>query len=319
MDGRGRLAQSLTSLFRRNAPRQQRAHSHVHVLFGRWRRMVRRWAAPVLRLEMPRGVGSAAAIMLVIASFGYGLVRGGHMPMIADEIQDLCDGAANAVGFRVASVALSGEKQLTREDIFKLAGITDRTSLVFVNAAAMRARLKASPWVADATVLKLYPDRLQIHITEREAFALWQRDGLVSVISIDGIVLEPFVPQRFRTLPLVVGRGAEHEARDFLHLVADYPDIAENVRAFVLVAERRWNLYLKNGIEVRLPESGVSQALATLVTLDHDKKLLSRDIAAVDLRLQDRVVVRLSDAAAAARAEALKEKDKKPKRKGSDA
>ncbi|MGH6789608.1 MAG: cell division protein FtsQ/DivIB [Pseudolabrys sp.] len=306
-------------MFRRNAPRNQRAHSRAHVLFGRWRRMVRRWTAPVLHFDLPYGVGSAAAIVLVLTSFGYGLVRGGHVPMIAEEIQDICDAAANAVGFRVSSVALSGEKQLTRDDIFKLAGITDRTSLVFVNAAAMRARLKASPWVADATVLKLYPDRLQIHITEREAFALWQQDGQVSVISIDGVVLEPFVPQRFRALPLVVGRGAEHEARDFLHLIADYRDIADNIRASVLVAERRWNLYLKSGLEIRLPETGVPQALATLVKLDHDKKLFSRDIAAVDLRLQDRVIVRLSDAAAAARAEALKEKDKKPKRKGSDA
>ena len=45
--------------------------------------------------------------------------------------------------------------------------------------------------------------------------------------------------------------------------------------------------------------------------------MLSRDIAAVDLRLADRVTVRLSDAAAQAREEALK--DKKPKKKGGDA
>ena len=71
---------------------------------------------------------------------------------------------------------------------------------------------------------------------------------------------------------------------------------------------------LKNGIAVRLPEAEVERALDTLVKLDRDNKILSRDIAAIDLRLLDRVTVQLSDEAAAARAEALKAKS--PKKKG---
>jgi cell division protein FtsQ len=68
---------------------------------------------------------------------------------------------------------------------------------------------------------------------------------------------------------------------------------------------------------VRLPETDVVEALDRLVLLDHDKKLLSRDITIVDLRLPDRVSVRLSDAVAAARGDALKANSKK--KKGSDA
>ena len=83
------------------------------------------------------------------------------------------------------------------------------------------------------------------------------------------------------------------------------------------MAERRWNLRLTNGIDVRLPETNVAAALDRLVELDRDKKLLSRDITMVDLRLPDRVTVRLSDAAAPARDEALKATKKK--KKGGDA
>jgi cell division protein FtsQ len=53
------------------------------------------------------------------------------------------------------------------------------------------------------------------------------------------------------------------------------------------------------------------------VQLDHDKKLLTRDITVVDLRLADRVTVRLSDAVAQAREEALSASKKK--KKGGDA
>jgi cell division protein FtsQ len=69
-------------------------------------------------------------------------------------------------------------------------------------------------------------------------------------------------------------------------------------------------LHLKGGIEVLLPESRPDQALRALVDLDRDKKLLSRDIVDVDMRLADRVTVRQSDAAAAARQQVLKEAEK---------
>jgi cell division protein FtsQ len=64
---------------------------------------------------------------------------------------------------------------------------------------------------------------------------------------------------------------------------------------------------------VRLPESDVRGALDRLVALDRDKKLLSRDITMIDLRLPDRVTVRLSDTAAAARDETLKANTKAKK------
>jgi cell division protein FtsQ len=187
---------------------------------------------------------------------------------------------------------------------------------LFFDVDAARDRLKTNPWIGDATVLKLYPDRLQIGIKEREAFALWQQAGRVGVVAGDGTVLEPYVDPRLLRLPLVVGVGAAARAKEILALLERYPDLRDQVRAAVLIAERRWNLRLRNGLDIRLPETGVEQALTTLVALDRDKKLLSRDIVAVDLRLPDRVTVQLSEAAAAQR-EALK--DKKPAKKGGPA
>ena len=115
-------------------------------------------------------------------------------------------------------------------------------------------------------------------------------------------------------LPLVVGKGAERGAQDFLALIARYPVIARLTEASVLVAERRWNLRLKDGMEIMLPENDAEQALRILVELDR-RKILSRDILAVDLRLPDRVTVRQSDAAAAARDQALKDAEKIKKSK----
>jgi len=323
MDGRRRLAEPVTDGATMRpaagaAPGPRRARAPVRVPSalsrGRFARTARRWFGPIETWRIPPGAGIAAAAAFVLASVAYGTVRGGHLPEFIAEIRDFRDSVANIVGFRITSIALAGQGRLTREEILTTAGITGRSSLLFLDAAEARARLKANPWIADATVLKLYPGRLHIAVTVRDAFALWQRDGKVEVIADDGTVVEPYSAQHFAKLPLVVGRGAETRARDFLALLDKYPSIREQLHAAILVAERRWNVMLKNGVDVRLPEEGAEQALDTLVKLDHDKKILTRDIAAIDLRLPDRVTVRLSDEAAAARQEALKAKS--PKKKG---
>jgi cell division protein FtsQ len=278
---------------------------------------VRRAFAPLRDFEPPRGAGLAAAMALVIASIGYGAVKGDHVATVVAGIKDARDAAANAVGFAIRELSIAGCRQLTENDVLAAAGVTERTSLLFLDVADTRNRLKANPWIAEATVQKFFPGRLQIEIAERDAFALWQKDGKVSLIAADGTTLGPFADRRFAALPFVVGPGAETKARDFLSVLDRYSAIRDQVRASILVADRRWNLKLKNGIDVRLPEADPAGALDLLAGLDRDKKLLTRDITSVDLRLPDRVTIRLSDPAAQAREELLR--PKKGKRKATDA
>jgi cell division protein FtsQ len=263
--------------------------------------------------RLPRHAGLIATILIIAASAGYGAVLSGQADKIVDLFKDVRDTAANAAGFSIAAVAVTGERHLSREEILAAAGVTGRASLLFFDVADARARLLTNPWIAEATVQRFLPDRLAISISERVAFALWQKAGRVGVIASDGTVLEPYVLRRYADLPLVVGIGAETRAREFLAMLDRRPELRANVRACVLVAERRWNLRLKNGVDVRLPEFDVEQALDQLAALERDTKLSNRDITAIDLRLADRITVRLSDGALQAREEAAKKKPQKPK------
>jgi cell division protein FtsQ len=264
----------------------------------------------------PKGAGVAASALLVLLSAGYGAFKGNHIPAIVDSLKDARDAAGNAAGFRVAAVALSGHRQLTEQEILAAAGVTERTSLLFLDVDAARRRLESVPWIAQATVRKFYPGRLEIALEEREAFALWQNNGKIAMIAADGTVLGAHGERKVASLPLVVGPGAAAKAEEILALIDRYPAIKEQVRAAIRVAERRWNLRLKNGLDIRLPEADIGRALDLLVALDRDKKLISRDLTAIDLRLPDRVTVRLSDDAAAAREQAEKEKLKKKAKPG---
>jgi cell division protein FtsQ len=263
--------------------------------------------------RLPRYAGLVATIIVIAASAGYGAVLSRQADRIVDLFKDVRDSAANVAGFNIAAVAVTGERHLGREEILAAAGVTGHTSLLFFDVADARARLLTNPWIAEATVQKFLPDRLAISISERVAFALWQKAGRVGVIASDGTVLEPSVLRRYADLPLVVGVGAETRAREFLAMLDRRPELRTNVRASVLVAERRWNLRLKNGVDVRLPEFDVELALDQLAALERDTGLSNRDITAIDLRLADRITVRLSDGAFQAREEAAKKKLLKPK------
>jgi cell division protein FtsQ len=326
MDGGGRLARSLRS------PRPQAdlkaAAIGAVVLLREWLGSRRAAVKPLEREQphrlialleryVPRRAGIAATVLILLGSAGLGIVKGGHVEELTSGLSDIRNAIANSAGFRITAVAINGRRQLSQDEVLAAGGVNGRSSLLFLDAAIVRDKLKANPWIADATVLKLYPGQLQIDIVERSAFALWQQDGRLSVISDDGAVLQPCASRRFISLPLVVGKGAETRARDFLALLARYPQVRAATKAAIFVGERRWNLRLKDGLDIRLPENDVGNALAALSKLDKEDRLFSRDIVAVDMRLPGRLTVQLSEDAAKAREELFK--DKKLKKKAGDA
>jgi len=327
MDGAGPLARSLRSL----GPQADLKAAAVGAVVllrerlglhpGRPRSPLDREPPPRLIVwierHVPRRAGVVATALLLLGSAGLGIMKGGHAAELGAALSDSRNAFANSIGFRITEVAINGRKQLSQDEVLAIGGVNGRSSLLFLDAGAVRERLKANPWIAEATVLKLYPGQLQIDLIERSAFALWQQDGKLSVIADDGAVLEPYVSRRFLSLPLVVGKGAETHARDFLALLARYPQVRTVTKAAVFVGERRWNLRLNDGLDIRLPENDAGTALAALSKFDKEDRLFSRDIVAVDMRLPDRLTVQLSDDAAKAREELFK--DKKTKKKAGDA
>ncbi|WP_231711343.1 cell division protein FtsQ/DivIB [Xanthobacter dioxanivorans] len=270
-----------------------------------------------VRLAASR-LGRRSASLLTLAVVGgfavYGVVLGGHVEVAKGIVLDVADAAGNIAGFKVKEVNISGHDHMTPPELLEAAGIKASTSILFVNADETRARLEQLPWIQSAAVRKFYPDRIDIAVTERQAFALWQINGEIKVIARDGTPIAPYSDDpRYVQLPIVVGEGAQKQVGPIVDALARLPALRDNVRAAIRVAERRWTLKMRNGIDVRLPETGMEEALATLMDLDRDKKLLTRDITIVDLRLPDRVVVRLSDAAADARAQMLKARAKAKK------
>jgi cell division protein FtsQ len=151
------------------------------------------------------------------------------------------------------------------------------------------------PWVEYAEVRKVYPNTLADRRSRSaRPSAIWQNGTSLTLIERNGAIIAPMAEKRYAHLPLYVGLGAESRAEAFDTLMLEQPALRERVRAYVRVADRRWDLHLHNGLIVKLPERGEAQALAELAAMDRDQDIFDRDIAAIDMRLADRITIRLT-------------------------
>jgi cell division protein FtsQ len=306
MDRGGRFAQSLN-------PRQGPEDAFDVAPPSRFSLLIRRITVRAKEFRFLRGTEILLLFLLLALTGAYGAVRGGHLDRFYASLHDTADRVAQAVGFEKANIVLEGAKRLHRADILRIAGITENSTLFLIDAEGTRAKLLQNPWVADAAVRKLYPGRLEIRIEEKRPYAVWQNHGKFSVVSKDGTVIDQIGADAVRksSLPFVVGAGAEKKAADLFTMLKRFPSIKSEVVAAIFVGGRRWNLRLKSGIDVRLPEDNTDVALLRLVALNKEDRILSRDISVIDLRDADRVTVRLSDEAMAAWDAAVKERTKK--------
>jgi cell division protein FtsQ len=215
---------------------------------------------------------------------------------------------ARLVGLGLDQVTIAGIARLTEAEVLETAGISPKVSLALLDPADMRDRLERVPLVKSASVRKLYPNDLVVTLVERDAHALWQKNGEVFVIAQDGTVIDHLQDGRFARLPLVVGETANLRTADYLALLDAAGPLRGRITAGTLVSGRRWTLKIDNGVDVRLPEAGAAAAMARLAKLDREQKILDKDVIAIDLRMDDRIVVRLTEEAMAARLEALKKK-----------
>ena len=244
------------------------------------------------------------------AAFAYSAVRGGAYENFIQTVGTPGDLLARAIGMGIDTVTISGISELKETEILAYAGVKARNSLPYLDAEGMRTRLRSVPMIRDAEVRKLYPSRLAITVVERQPYALWQKDGKISIVSADGMPIDSLHDDRYARLPLIVGDGANERLDQYRRIIEAAGELTPRIKAGALVSRRRWSLYTTDNVEVRLPELEPEAAVQRLASLQRDYRILDKDIVALDLRVPGRVEVQLSNEAASARLENLSRKAK---------
>jgi cell division protein FtsQ len=240
---------------------------------------------------MLRPLGWSCVIAFVVAA-GAVMLRdvqpGSSIASVRERIGTL---TANA-GMRIKRIDIEGRAN-TPEPILRAAlGISIGDPIIGFSLEQARMRVEHLTWVKYATVERRLPGTIVIVLTERRPFAIWQNQGKYTLIDRDGSPVTDEELSRFRELPLIVGSGAPEAARVLLDALTDRPVIQSRVLAAMRIGETRWNLRMKNGTDILLPEAHEVEALDRLTRLQQETALLDRPLAAIDMRLGDRLVLR---------------------------
>jgi cell division protein FtsQ len=256
----------------------------------------KRAAARRARRRFPRNRRDVAALgfgLLALGSTGggYYLYRSGELATYAE---NRFIGATARLGLAVTDIEVEGRVMSGREPILRAIGAERGTPILAVSPAQIKARLETLPWVRAAAVERRLPDTLHIRLVERTPLAFWQRQGKLVLIDQEGTVITGDKLDRFPGLIVTVGDDAPSHAAALLDMLAGQPSLAGRVVAAVRVGGRRWDLRLDNGIDVELPEERAEDAWAQLAQLERSSRLLARNVEVVDMRLPDRLVVRVT-------------------------
>jgi len=254
------------------------------------------------RLASLRPSARAAKIALALTALSVGGGAGtwawfhGAPEMVADLREDTARAVLNAsarAGLAVTDVRIEGRVETDARDVRAVLDARKGAPILAFDPYAAKAELEKLSWVRRATVERRLPGTILVQLDERIPLALWQRQGRFTVIDSEGREIAGTDPARFADRPVVVGDDAPEHAAALVALLETEPALMKRINAAVRVGGRRWNLRLDNGIDVNLPETNAGAAYERLAQLARDNGLIDRDLVAVDLRLPDRLILRM--------------------------
>ena len=109
---------------------------------------------------------------------------------------------------RVGKVEVRGGHFLSEGEVRELLGPAVGENILSLDIEGLKARLRASPWVADATVSRTLPDTVRVEIRERLPLALAEMERLY-LMDGDGALIDIYGP-RTAGFDLPIVRGLAH-------------------------------------------------------------------------------------------------------------
>jgi len=252
----------------------------------------------ISQLRQRRIAALAVIILFIVGITGtvWSAVSSGWVENKMELVKNNIIEATATAGMVVKEINVTGRQETSPSDLIETLDIKIGTPILKVEIEEARLRVESLGWIKSASVLRLLPNVIILDIKEREALALWQRNRRPPVlIDREGTVIQKRNLGKHSHLPLVVGQDAAKNAAVLIDLLHRHPLIFNEVKVAIRVSERRWNLRLKNNIEIRLPAEEIATALNQLSEYQNKHSLFDRDIIAVDLRLPNRLIVRINN------------------------
>jgi cell division protein FtsQ len=187
--------------------------------------------------------------------------------------------------FPIRYVRVTGTFQyLLKSDVKKVTGVAVQESFLTVDIVAIRKTVEGLPWVDSATVSRVWPDTVDIHVVEQSAVAYWGHDEL---LNNRGELFKPATLAGMNELPILIGPiEAHHRVFDLLGQVqinVEETDLA--LTTLVVSPQYAVSAVFENGLKVQLgSEKPIERLNRFIGVYDRMKSNANGLIQRVDMR-----------------------------------
>ncbi len=189
-------------------------------------------------------------------------------------------------------VHIGGElRYLSRANLEQVVAKELKGGFFSLDLERVQAAVSALPWVAQASVRRQWPDRLELQVRERRALARWSGTSLVTA---EGAVFHPQSNEIPEGLPNLVGpneRSAPlliERHRQWQELVGSKGLKIEELR---LDARGAWTLMMQEGLRVELGRADVAERLGRFLTILPQLRAQAASPERIDLRYSNGLAV----------------------------
>lgn len=200
-------------------------------------------------------------------------------------------------GLTLSEVFVKGRNRTEKQELLKAMRVKRNMPMIALDLEDARKKIEKLPWVESASIERRLPNLIHVNIVEKTPIALWQKDGKYFPVDTKGNIVNASIVG-LEHLPVVVGKDAPEHTPELMKVLAEQPSLQKRTKAAIRVGNRRWDVVIDDvnkGISISLPEENPEEALAKLARLEENNGILKRKLTLIDLRLQDKLTVRLDD------------------------
>ena len=253
-------------------------------------RLMRLMLIPRLRLILTLGIPS----LVIICGTLVLLLNINLHENIEALKKDLKHALVERPEFMIKVASVDGASDELAHEIREIMPLDFPVSYFDLDIKYLHKVLNDIPAVASAAIKVTVSGVLQIDISERTPAFIWRKDDVISVIDEKGEFIRLATSRLdYPELPLVIGEAANLSIADISSLMEDNQYFLDQVRAFVRVGERRWDLVLDNNLRIMLPQTEFLAAFDRLMLMNHTGSLFSNQLSTIDMRLVERPTVRV--------------------------
>ena len=196
--------------------------------------------------------------------------------------------------FMLDALSIEGASDSLNAEIREVLGLHFPISSFDLDLAELHKRVLSLPPVKIAEAHIKRGGILHIKVDEKTPSLLMKKENGFNVLSEHGDYIRSLHSrENFSDLPVITGEGAENAAAQATAIFKAIYGNLDQVRGLVFVGQRRWNIIMKSGQVVMLPEHDALQAVQKIIILDKTEQILSRQIAVFDFRLPSRITLRV--------------------------